>query len=207
VADLPFTLADPLAARLRASLDVERKLPRALVSLGDLAGRDVILLDVPEGGVHAARLGEMGVRGRHLSAADPPFGGLAAESVDAVVALWSGFRGVEPAALAEVDRVLRPDGRLLVVHDYGRDDVSSLRPADAPEYVTWSRRDGPFLHDAGFRIHVVHCFWTFATIDDARSFLGEAFDMPGRALGERLRRPRVSWNVAVYHRGRGGAAA
>ena len=54
-------------------------------------------------------------------------------SLDAIVSLWSGFRGVDEAALAEVDRVLAPDGRLLVVHDYGRDEVSVLRrPGRAP---------------------------------------------------------------------------
>ena len=78
------------------------------------------------------------------------------------------------------DRVLRPGGRLLVVHDYGRDDVSALRDPDAPEYRSWSRRDGPFLRDGGFKIRVVHCFWTFATLEEAR-------DGPRRAFGERGR--------------------
>ena len=49
-----------------------------------------------------------------------------------------------PGRLAEVDRVLRPDGRLLVVQDYGRDDVCRLR-GELPEYGAWSRRDGPYL--------------------------------------------------------------
>ena len=73
--------------------------------------------------------------------------------------------------------------------------------ADAPEYTTWSRRDGPFLRD-GFRIHVVHCFWTFDSLDDARSLLHDAFGPAGDELALRLRRPRLAWNVAVYHRGR-----
>ena len=204
MSDFPFPLADPLAARLRASLDVESKLPRALVSLGQLADRDVALLDVPEGGFHSARLGDLGVRARHLPSTDPFRLDVPAASLDAVVSFWSGFRGIDPIALAEVDRALRPGGHLFVVHDYGRDDVSALRPADAPEYASWSRRDGPFLHDAGFRIRVVHCFWTFESLDEARGFLGDAFGAPGRALGDRLRRPRLSWNVAIYHRGRDG---
>ena len=85
-------------------------------------------------------------------------------SLDAVVSLWSGFRGVDAAELAEVDRALRPGGRLLVVHDYGRDEVSALGDPDAPAYRSWSRRDGPFLNGGGFRIRVLHCFWTFGSV-------------------------------------------
>lgn len=199
MADLPFQLPAPLAARLRAALDVEGKIPRALVALGPLAGRDVALLDVPDG-LHAARLRDLGVEAAHLPIVDPLRLDVPAASLDAVVALWSAFRGVDPAAIAEVDRVLRPGGRLLLVHDYGRDDVSALRPPDAPE-TAWGRRDGPFLR-SGFRIHVLHCFWTFASLEEARAFLAEGFDGAGEALATGLRRPRLSWKVAIYHRSR-----
>jgi len=204
VADLAFDLAAPLAARLREAVDVEGKLPRALLALGLPAAGDVALLGDPDGW-QAARLAAAGIAVRVEPLAEPfridrPDG-----SLDALVSLWSGFRGVEAAARDEADRVLRAGGRLLVVHDYGRDDVSALRPADAPEYASWSRRDGPFLHDGGFRIHVVHCFWTFLTLEQARELLAEAFDERGVAVGARLRRPRLSWNVAIYHRTRPAA--
>ncbi|MEO5941324.1 MAG: hypothetical protein ABIZ72_09975, partial [Candidatus Limnocylindrales bacterium] len=88
------------------------------------------------------------------------------------------------------------------VHDYGRDDVSRLR-GDRPEYGAWSKRNGPFLANS-FRVRVLHCFWTFKTIEDARSFLGQAFGADGEAFGDSLKRPRLSYNVAVYHRTRGG---
>ena len=74
--------------------------------------------------------------------------------------------------------MLRPGGRLLVVHDYGRDDVSRLR-GDLPEYGPWSRRDGPFLAD-GFKVRVVHCFWTFDSTRGAAAFLDAAFGDAGR---------------------------
>jgi hypothetical protein len=89
------------------------------------------------------------------------------------------------------------------VHDYGRDDVSRLR-GDLPEYGAWSRRDGVFLTN-GFRIRVIHCFWTFESIENARTFLGDAFGEAGYRVGETLTRPRLSYNVAIYHRTRGGA--
>jgi len=200
VADLPFQLPAPLAARLRAALDVEGKIPRALVELGPLAGREVALLDVPEG-LHAARLRDLGVETCRLPLVDPLRLDVPPASLDAIVALWSAFRGVDGAAMAEVDRVLRPGGRLLLVHDYGRDDVSALRPPDAP----WGRREGPFLR-GGFKIRVLHCFWTFASLEEARAFLAEAFDGRGEELGAGLRRPRLSWKVAIYHRSRGEPA-
>lgn len=203
MADLPFDLPPPLADRLRAALDIEGKIPRALVALGGLAGHDVALLDVPDA-LHAARLRDLGVEARQLDLTDPFRIDLPPGSLDAVVALWSALRGVDPAAMAEVDRVLRPGGRLLLVHEYGRDDVSALRPADAPE-ASWSRRNGPFLQH-GFKIRVLHCFWTFVSLGEARAFLGEAFDGPGAELGASLRRPRLTWKVAIYHRSRGGPA-
>jgi hypothetical protein len=197
MADLPLELADPLAAELARVLDVEGKIPRALESLGPLSGCDVVLV-----GGGPARLAQLRDGGSNAVEVDWQDGrlGLADGSADVVLGCWSVFRGVEPAEVAECDRVLRPGGRLLVVHDYGRDDVSTLR-GDLPEYGAWSRRDGPFL-GGGFRIRVIHCWWTFADVPAAKSFLEAAFGEPGRQLGERLTRPRLSDNVAVYHRSR-----
>lgn len=106
--------------------------------------------------------------------------------------------------MAQAERILRPGGRLLVVHDYGRDDLALIR-GEQPEYGPWSRRNGPFL-GRGFRIRVVHCFWTFDSIDEASGFLDEAFGEAGRPVAEALRRPRLSYNIAVYHRTIGDAA-
>ena len=100
------------------------------------------------------------------------------------------------------ERWLRPGGRLLVVHDYGRDDVSRLFDP-RPEYGDWSRRDGPFLGN-GFKIRVVHSWWTFDSIEDTRAFLADAFGQRGADLAASLTRPRLSYNVAVYHRTFGG---
>jgi len=76
--------------------------------------------------------------------------------------------------------------------------VSRLR-GDLPEYGPLSRRDGPLLTN-GFKIRVVHCFWTFPSMDEARAFLEAAFGSVGRALAGGMTRPRLSYNVAIYHR-------
>jgi SAM-dependent methyltransferase len=197
VADLPIDLAPDLATRLADALDAEGKIPHALDALGPVAGRDVVFVDGGSG-VLAGRLVEMGARVTTVDSTRPLPWAAPDASADAVVACWSAFRGAPDDEIAEAARLLRPGGRLLVVHDYGRDDVARLR-GDQPEYGTWSRRDGPFLRK-GFRIRVVHCWWTFRDLDETRTFLGDAFGDGARTLVERLTRPRISYNVAVYHR-------
>ena len=205
MADLPFRLAEPLALRLRTAADVEGKIVRVLDALGSLAGRDVAILDLPAGPLRD-RFAAAGIDARDMPLTEPLRLDLPDASLDALVSPWGGFRGVRAADLAEADRVLRPGGRLLVIHDYGRDDVSALGEAGAPEYAAWSRREGPFLRGGGFRIRVTHAFWTFPSIEEAREFLAEAFGERGVALGAGLKRPRLAWNVAIYHRWRGGVA-
>lgn len=204
VADLPFELAAGLSERLARVLDVEGKIPRALEVLGPVRGRDVVLVD-GAGGIRARQLTDLGARVALVdSGGSAPFDA-PDHSADVMVACWSAFRGDAPEQTAYAERILRPGGRLLVIHDYGRDDVAGLR-GDQPEYGPWSRRDGPFL-GRGFKVRVVHCWWTFESMDDARDFLDAGFGDAGRALGGRLTRPRLSYNVAVYHRTMGQAPA
>jgi hypothetical protein len=203
MADLPIALEGALAERLARALDVEGKIPRALEALGPVADRDVLLIDGATG-LRAGQLEQLGARIAHVSTVGE-LAGLPDASQDVVLAWWSAFRGVEPSDLEAVDCVLRPEGRLLVVHDYGRDDVSRLR-GDLPEYRSWGRRDGPFL-TGGFKIRVLHCWWSFASIEEATAFLADAFGAPGSEVAAGLKRPRLSYNVAVYHRSRGDGRA
>jgi SAM-dependent methyltransferase len=201
LADFPFPLPTPLAERLAGHLDREAKIPRALDDLGPVAGRDVALVD--GGRLRAAQLEARGARVTLVPSAAQT--GLDDAVADVLVALWDGFDVPTPEEIDEARRILRPGGRVLVVHDYGRDDVSRLRPADLPAYGRWSRRDGPFL-STGWKIRVVHAWWTFDSLEEAAAFLGEAFGSLGSELAAGLRRPRLSYNIAIYHRTAGAAA-
>ena len=197
VADLPIDLGGTLNERLARCLDTEGKIPRALEALGPVSDRDVLLVGSP-GGLRERQLADLGARVLATPDADEPLAGQGNGSVDVVIGMWTSFRGADPSQVREAQRVSRPGGRLLVVHDYGRDDVSRLR-GDLPEYGSWSHRTGPFLGN-GFHVRVIHCFWTFESIDDATDFLGAAFGDSGREVARSMTRPRLSYNVAVYHR-------
>jgi SAM-dependent methyltransferase len=203
MADVPLELDAALEGRLARALDVEGKLPRVLDALGPIGGRDVVLVDGAdperhEAGVRARQLRELNARLKVTGWGELPRSDVPDASADVLIGCWTSFRGADPAEMAEAGRILRPGGRLLAVHDYGRDDVSRLL-GERPEYGTWSRRNGPFLKD-GFKIRVVHCFWTFDSIEDGRDFLGAAFGEVGRVVGAEMTRPRLSYNLAVYHR-------
>jgi hypothetical protein len=199
MSDLPVALPSRLEAIFLAAFDRAGKLVAAIDALGPIADRDVLVVGASGGPV----VDGLAAAGARLTSTDPstPFHLDAPDaSADVVLGLWSAFRGVDPAEVTEVDRVLRAGGRHLAVHDYGRDDVSRLH-GDRPEYGAWSHRLGPFL-GGGFRVRVVHCFWDFDSHEAASSFLRDAFGEAGASVAATLKRPRLSYNVAVYHRSR-----
>jgi hypothetical protein len=199
MSDLPVALPSELERSLVHALDRAGKLVAALDALGPIADRDVLVVDA-SGGPVIDGLVAAGARLTSAKATKPFKLAAPDASADVVLGLWSAFQGVKRAEVAEVDRVLRPGGRHLAVHDYGRDDVSRLH-GERPEYGAWSQRSGPFLA-GGFKVRVVHCFWDFDSMEEAARFLAAAFGAAGVAVAGTLKRPRLSWNVAVYHRSR-----
>jgi SAM-dependent methyltransferase len=215
VADLPFEPADAGSTqRLLRAVDTEGKIPRALEAHGSFAGLDVVLFGASPG--RARWLMEVGARLTVAAGAgaDPaaelaadPAAELAADpdwpsdaSADVVVSFWSAFDGPDRAEqLAHAQRLLRPKGRLLVVLDYGRDDLDVVRgPERTASLVAWSRRDGWFL-SRGFHIRVIHTFWRFETIEEGGELLRAAYGPAAEPAISRLHRPRLAHNVAVYH--------
>lgn len=209
VADYPVRVGDSaLQARLESAIDVEGKIPRALDALGPVAEARIVLLDA-DVGVRRAQLEKLGGQVNPLPSLD--MSKLPAGEADLMLSLWAGFRAGSEETDDQVDeaaRVLRPGGRLLLVQDYGRDDVSRLRHDEAPaaDQAAWSRRDGWFL-TRGFKVRVLHCWWTFESIESARELLEAAFGPAGAQVADGMRRPRLEYKVAVYHQTLGAPSA
>ena len=199
MSDLPVALPRELETAFVRALDRAGKLVAALDALGPIADRDVLVVDASGGPIIDGLVGA-GARLTSVSSAKPFRLAAADGTADVVLGLWSTFRGINRKEVSEVDRVLRPGGRQLAVHDYGRDDVSRIL-GERPEYGAWSQRLGPFL-TGGFKLRVVHCFWEFETMAETAEFLAAAFGAAGEAVAATLKRPRLSYNVAVYHRTR-----
>jgi hypothetical protein len=190
-------------------VDAEGKVPAALEALGPVIGRDVVVLDAGHG-FRVRQLEEIGARvaAFQFPLSDDAAGELAGwvGRADAVVVPWSEMATPGSQFLAEAGALLRPGGRLLVIHDYGRDDVWGLLPAVHERQVAWSQRKGPFLGE-GFRIRVIHCWWTFESVEQARDLLGAVFGDAGVEAAEKMKRLRLEYSIAVYHRSAPGGAA
>lgn len=200
--DLPFPIADPvLRTAFLAAVDAEDKIGRALAALGPIADRDVLLLDAGAGR-RRDDLAELGGRVTTLPGVDlssQPIG-----SVDVIVAYWTWLglgRAAEKATLASLLRLLRPGGRVLFVEDYGRDDTTLLyaEPDREARLRAASDRRGAMIA-AGFKLRVLHCFWTFADHEATAALLAGMFPATGAVFAAGLNRPRISHKVAIYHR-------
>jgi hypothetical protein len=189
-----------LRAAVAGAFDPEGKLTRAIENLGPVAGRSVLLVD------GSSRLGhELQALGADVASLGGDAWSTAGDaSADVLVSCFDRFRGAlaeSSGDLAQAERVLRPGGRLLVVHDYGRDDAAKLlhTPDEEQELVAWSHRSGWFM-SRGFRLRVLHCWWTWASIEEARAILADAFGVSGTRMADALRRPRLEHKIGIYHR-------
>jgi SAM-dependent methyltransferase len=207
--DLSIAFPPSLQQELLRVIDVEGKIPAALEALGPVVDRDVVVLDCGAGHF-CGRLEAMGAR---VAAFEFPLSEQAAADLtgwvgraDAVVIPWSEQAAPGSRFLAEAGTLLRPGGRLLVIHDYGRDDIWGMMPELRPRLVDWSHRKGPFLRD-GFRIRVIHCWWTFESMEEARELLETAWGKAGLDLADKMAKPRLEYSVAVFHRSAAAAGA
>jgi hypothetical protein len=192
----PFDLRDrALQARLASRVDLEGKVPRALAELGDLDGRRVLLAD-GDGRFRATQLRKAGATIVRKPRGDGP-------RPERYVSFWGALHPDAADAGERLEAIrgsLAAGGRILLVHDYGRDDVTPLLADKArhARLIDWSSRKSWFLQH-GFKLRVVHTWWTFATLEEARELLALAFGDVGSSVAAGLRRPRLSHKVGVYH--------
>ena len=179
MSDLPVALPAELEPTFVAAFDPTGKLVAALAALGPVADRDVLVVDARGGPI---------VDGLSDGGGAPHLGDLA-KPVPARRRRRLGRRrpracGPPSAAstlaeVAEVDRVLRPGGRHLAVHDYGRDDVSRLH-GDRPEYGAWSHRTRAVPDRRVPRPRRALLLGVRRRRRRRRGFLTDAFGKPGR---------------------------
>jgi SAM-dependent methyltransferase len=200
-----WTDPDPaLHARLGEVIDPDRKVLAALERIVPLAGKRIA--DVGTGIGHYPMLLARHTGRTYGIESDPDLLGAARERADAAhqpnlriveggldaLPLRNGAVDVvlcgliEPnddslPAIAELMRVIRPGGRLIVIGYYGRDQVASLLDPEvvAQAFEATQRRTGWWLKH-GFKIKVVH---TRLDISD----LATAMELLPRLYGERAR--------------------
>ena len=103
----------------------------------------------------------------------------------------------------EALRVLRPDGRLIVIGYYGRDDVAGLLEPEVVAHAleATQRRTGWWLRN-GFKIKVVHAKLDLRDDASAHELLPRLYGDRGRAYLMGPHRPMLELKLGLYHLGR-----
>jgi SAM-dependent methyltransferase len=138
-------------------------------------GREVVALE-PAAGMVAQRTDHPRVSFVRGVAGDLPF---ADGSFDAAYATWAYFfpHAMDPSrGLAELHRVVRPGGPIVLVANAGDDELTGLGTASGGEPAWW-------FADRGFAVDVLDTVFAFDAVDDARRLLA-------RYLGGEDRLPR-----------------
>ena len=151
-----------------------------------LSDRRTIVALEPSAGMIARTDVLTWVRGEaeHLPFADGTF--------DGAYATWAYFfsRDWDPApGIAELDRVVRPDGPLAIVDNLGGDDFCAMAESDISA-------DPGFWADQGFACEPIDTAFRFDDLEEAKRLLRFFFGERG-ATGAAL---EVPFRVGLFHR-------
>jgi ubiquinone/menaquinone biosynthesis C-methylase UbiE len=116
---------------------------------------------------------------------------------DVAYATWAYFfgPGSEPGLL-EVERVVQPGGDIVVVQNYGQDEMSRFWAPQESECESWP----PWFAEHGFSCQVVDTVWRFRSQDEALAVLDFLWGEPARAYVLEHDKLEFAYKVAVYHR-------
>ena len=209
-----------LLERMTQAVDPEERVPAAIQAAAPLEGRT--LLDVGAGvgdqTIVYARLASHVyalepdpralpiLRGRIKSAGETNVTVVpgSAESipledgtVDVAYATWAYFfgPGSEPG-LRETERVVRSGGDIVVVQNYGRDELAEFWLPQESECEAWPA----WFQEKGFACEVVDTVWRFATIEEALAVLEFLWGAEARKHVLEQGKVEFGYKVAVYHR-------
>jgi SAM-dependent methyltransferase len=215
-----------LHARLGDVVDPERKVLAALERILPISGRRIA--DVGTGighypmllarrtgrtyGIEADETLREAARRRVADAHQPNIRIVAGEPErlplrdGAVDIVLSGMIDPDDASLpavAEALRVLRPDGRLVVIGYYGRDDLASLLEPEvvAHAFEATQRRTGWWLRN-GFKIKVVHTRIDLSDAALALDLLPRLYGDRGRAYLMGPHPSSLELKLGLFHRAR-----
>jgi SAM-dependent methyltransferase len=119
------------------------------------------------------------------------------DSVEVAYATWAYFfgPGSEPG-LHQVERVVRPSGDVVIVQNYGRDELSRIWTPNEAECEAWPA----WFEEHGFACQVVDTAWRFRAPDEALAVLEFLWGQRARDYAVEHHKVEFGYKVAIYHR-------
>ena len=109
---------------------------------------------------------------------------------DAMYSTWAFFfDGIADIdeGLAEVERVIKEDGKIIIVDNYGDDEFCSFSPHDISSTVSeWEAR--------GFDYHIINTEFIFDSIEEAKKLFTFYFGKQG----SQVNKTRIEYKVVAY---------